>query len=36
MAPLLGREKSDLLIETVFAIEALADIRKLQPLLQRG
>jgi 2-methylcitrate dehydratase PrpD len=34
--PVLGREKSDRLIETVFAIETIADIRQLQPLLQRG
>jgi 2-methylcitrate dehydratase PrpD len=36
MAPVLGRENSDRLIATVFAIETVADIRKLQPLLQRG
>ena len=35
-APVLGREKSDRLIETVFAIETVADIRSLRPLLQRG
>jgi 2-methylcitrate dehydratase PrpD len=34
MAPVLGREKSDRLIETAFAIETIADIRQLQPLLQ--
>jgi 2-methylcitrate dehydratase PrpD len=36
MAPVLGREKSDRLIETVFAIETIGDIRQLQPLLQPG
>jgi 2-methylcitrate dehydratase PrpD len=36
MAPVLGREKSERLIETVFAIESLTDVRRLQPLLQRG
>jgi 2-methylcitrate dehydratase PrpD len=35
-APVLGREKSDRLIETVYAIEAVTDMRKLSPLLQRG
>jgi 2-methylcitrate dehydratase PrpD len=35
-APILGREKSEKLMETVFAIEAVADIRGLRPLLQRG
>ena len=35
-APILGREKSDKLIETVFAIETIADVRSLRPLLQRG
>jgi 2-methylcitrate dehydratase PrpD len=35
-APVLGREKSERLIETVFAIEAITDIRSLRPLLQRG
>ena len=35
-APILGREKSDRLIETVFAIETIADVRSLRPLLQRG
>ena len=35
-APVLGREKSDKLIETIFAIEAVTDIRSLRPLLQRG
>jgi len=36
MAAVLGREKSERLIETVFAIETITDIRRLQPLLQRG
>jgi 2-methylcitrate dehydratase PrpD len=35
-APMLGPEKSDHLIETVFAIEAVTDVRSLRPLLQRG
>ncbi len=35
-APVLGREASQRLIETVFAIEAMTDIRQLRPLLQRG
>src|SRR5262249_29406655 len=36
MAPVLGREKSDRLIEKVFAIEAIANVRELQALLQPG
>ena len=35
-APVLGREKSEKLIETVFAIETVTDVRSLRPLLQRG
>ena len=35
-APILGREKSDRLIETIFAIETVTDLRSLRPLLQRG
>ena len=35
-APVLGRETSERLIETVYAIETLADVRSLKPLLQRG
>jgi 2-methylcitrate dehydratase PrpD len=35
-APVLGRDKSDKLIETVFGIESVTDIRSLRPLLQRG
>jgi 2-methylcitrate dehydratase PrpD len=36
IAPILGREKSERLIETVFAIETITDVRSLRPLLQRG
>ena len=36
IAPVLGRETSARLIETVLAIETMADIRGLRPLLQRG
>jgi hypothetical protein len=35
-APVLGRDKSDKLIETIFGIESVTDIRSLRPLLQRG
>jgi 2-methylcitrate dehydratase PrpD len=35
-APVLGREKADRLIETVYAIDRLSDVRSLRPLLQRG
>jgi 2-methylcitrate dehydratase PrpD len=35
-APILGREKSEKLIEAVFAIETITDVRSLRPLLQRG
>jgi len=35
-APILGHETSEQLIETVFAIEAVTDVRSLRPLLQRG
>ncbi len=34
-APILGREKSERLIDAVYAIETVTDIRDLQPLLQR-
>jgi 2-methylcitrate dehydratase PrpD len=34
-APVLGSEKSEKLIETVFAIESVTDVRNLRPLLQR-
>jgi 2-methylcitrate dehydratase PrpD len=36
IAPILGRETAERLIETVFAIEAVTDVRSLRPLLQRG
>jgi 2-methylcitrate dehydratase PrpD len=36
ITPILGREKSERLIETVYSIEAVTDIRSLRPLLQRG
>jgi 2-methylcitrate dehydratase PrpD len=36
IAPVLGSEKSARLIETVFAIEAVGDVRKLRPVLQPG
>ena len=36
IAPILGREKSGGLIDTVYAIEAVSDMRSLRPLLQRG
>jgi 2-methylcitrate dehydratase PrpD len=36
VAPVLGSEKFERLVESVFAIEALEDIRKLRPLLQPG
>jgi 2-methylcitrate dehydratase PrpD len=35
-APILGREKSERLIETIYSIEAITDIRTLLALLQRG
>jgi 2-methylcitrate dehydratase PrpD len=35
-APVLGRETAERLIETVHAIETLASVRQLRPLLQRG
>jgi len=35
-APVLGRETAERLIETVLAIETLASVRQLRPLLQRG
>jgi 2-methylcitrate dehydratase PrpD len=34
-APVLGRETSERLIETVYAIETVTDVRGLRPLLQR-
>jgi 2-methylcitrate dehydratase PrpD len=36
MAPVLGRAKSDRLIETVYGIESVKDVRTFRPLLQRG
>jgi hypothetical protein len=36
MAPFLGAEKCDRLIQAVFDIEAMSDIRTLRPLLQRA
>jgi 2-methylcitrate dehydratase PrpD len=35
-APVLGREKSEQLIGTIFAIETVTDVRSLRPLFQRG
>jgi 2-methylcitrate dehydratase PrpD len=35
-APILGREKSKELIDTVYAVETVTDVRSLRPLLQRG
>lgn len=35
-APVLGRETSERLIETVYSIEKVTDIRKMRALLQRG
>jgi hypothetical protein len=34
--PILGREKTETLIETAYAIETVMDIRSLRPLLQRS
>src|SRR5262249_33965106 len=36
MIPILGREKAARLIETVYKIETVADIRTLRPLFQPG
>lgn len=36
IAPVLGRDGSERLIETVFRIEAVSNIRELHPLLQPG
>jgi len=33
-APVLGPEKADRLIEAVYAIDRLSDVRSLRPLLQ--
>jgi 2-methylcitrate dehydratase PrpD len=35
-APVIGRETAQKLIEAVYAIENVGDVRKLRPLLQRG
>ena len=35
IGPVLGQERSKRLIETVYAIEAVEDVRALKPLLQR-
>jgi hypothetical protein len=35
IAPVLGEEQAKRLIETVYAIEAVKDVRALGPLLQR-
>jgi len=36
ITPILGREKSERLIGTVYEIEKLTVVRKLRPLLQLG
>src|SRR5215813_12103953 len=36
ITPIPGREKSERLIETVYEVEKVSDIRKLRPLLQLG
>jgi len=36
MGPVLGAEQTRRLIETIFAIEALDDVLRLRPLLQKG
>ena len=36
MAPILGRDKSERLINTIYEIENVTDIRRLRPLLQRN
>jgi 2-methylcitrate dehydratase PrpD len=36
IAPVLGSDTSERLIETIFAIESVTDIRVLRPLLHRG
>ena len=36
VAPVLGRETSDRLIDSVYAIEQVSDMRSLQPLLRSG
>jgi 2-methylcitrate dehydratase PrpD len=34
--PILGREKTERLIKTAYAIETVTDVRSLRPLIQRG
>jgi 2-methylcitrate dehydratase PrpD len=36
IAPVLGSDTSERLIETIFAIESVTDVRALRPLLHRG
>jgi hypothetical protein len=36
VAPVLGRDTSDRLIDTVYAIEQVSDVRSLRPLLRSG
>ena len=36
IVPVIGRDASERLIETVLAIEGVRNIRELRPLLQRG
>jgi len=36
MTPILGAANSSKLIQTVFGLEAVSDVRQLRPLLQRG
>jgi hypothetical protein len=36
VAPVLGRDAADRLIDTVYAIEQVADVRSLRPLLRSG
>lgn len=36
IGPVLGREKAERLIETVYAIEGAGDVRGLRAVLQRG
>jgi hypothetical protein len=36
ISPVLGREPATRLIETIFDIDSLTDIRSLRRLLQRG
>jgi hypothetical protein len=36
IVPVLGAEKCSRLIETIYALEQVRDVRALRPLLQRG